>query len=234
MSENANGWPDPARPGVPVNAEKAGWHWVQRIDDGFERPLSVLLWTDDWNGWMGFAWDAMGYQPDEKFGQDFRYLGPCLTPDEVEAIKDARWHEGYSACYTDLQKGVSFGSPDTHFGNALKWREAVNHALTNWLSPIEIHETPWDALQRLIRLEVMAALDPAVSKSASDLVAEARRAALEEAAQVAEGKVYKQLYRTWPWWINRDGSEGNRSSDSDLVQHADKIAEAIRALGEKE
>lgn len=62
----------------------------------------------------------------------------------------------------------------------------------------------------------------------------ARRAALEEAAQVAEGKVHKKLYRTWPWWINRAGSEGNRSSDSDIVQHADKIAAAIRALGEKE
>jgi hypothetical protein len=65
---------------------------------------------------------------------------------------------------------------------ALKWRDAINAALTNWLSPIEDHETPKDALQRLIRLEVMAALDPAVSKSAADLVAKARRDALIKAA----------------------------------------------------
>jgi len=62
----------------------------------------------------------------------------------------------------------------------------------------------------------------------------ARQAALEEAARMAEGKVYKELYRTWPWWLNRDGSQGNASNERDLVQHADKIAAAIRALGEKE
>lgn len=64
-----------------------------------------------------------------------------------------------------------------------RWRGAINNALTNWLSPIEDHETPADALQRLIRMEVMAALDPAVSQSAADLVAKAKREALEEAAR---------------------------------------------------
>jgi hypothetical protein len=52
----------------------------------------------------------------------------------------------------------------------------------------------------------------------------------ERAAQVADGVPYKERYRMWPWWINRDGSEGNRSNDSDIVQHADKIAIHIRAL----
>ena len=66
------------------------------------------------------------------------------------------------------------------------WRGAINHALTNWLLPIEDHETPADALRRLIRLEIDAALDPAVSQSAADLVAKARRDALEEAARKAE------------------------------------------------
>jgi hypothetical protein len=61
-------------------------------------------------------------------------------------------------------------------------------------------------------------------------VTQARRDALEEAARVAEGKVYKELYRTWPWWLCRDGSQGNASNERDLVQHADKIAAAIRAL----
>jgi len=61
-------------------------------------------------------------------------------------------------------------------------------------------------------------------------VSQAKREALEEAARVAEGKVYKERYRTWPWWLNRDGSEGNRSNDSDIVEHADKIAAEIRAL----
>jgi hypothetical protein len=63
---------------------------------------------------------------------------------------------------------------DAQIASALKWRAAINDALTNWLSPIEDHEKPSDALQRLIRLEVMAALDPAVSQSAADLVAAAK------------------------------------------------------------
>ena len=63
-------------------------------------------------------------------------------------------------------------------------------------------------------------------------VAAARREEREACARIAEGRVYKERYRTWPWWINRDGSEGNRSADSDIVQHADKIAAAIRARGD--
>jgi hypothetical protein len=70
--------------------------------------------------------------------------------------------------------------------NPERWRGAINDALTNWLSPIEDHETPADALQRLIRLEVDAVLDPAVSRPAADLVAKARRDALEEAARRLE------------------------------------------------
>jgi histone H3/H4 len=69
---------------------------------------------------------------------------------------------------------------DAQIASALKWRDAINDALTNWLSPIEDHEAPADALQRLIRLEVMAALDPKVSQSAADLVAAARKEWLEE------------------------------------------------------
>ncbi len=63
---------------------------------------------------------------------------------------------------------------DAQIASALKWRDAINDALTNWLSPIEDHEAPKDALQRLIRLEVMAALDPKVSQAAADLVAVAK------------------------------------------------------------
>ncbi|MFN7611507.1 MAG: hypothetical protein ACK5QX_11320 [bacterium] len=64
--------------------------------------------------------------------------------------------------------------------NPDRWRGAINDALTNWLAPIEDHETPADALRRLIRLEIDAALDPAVSQSAADLVAAARKEWLAE------------------------------------------------------
>jgi hypothetical protein len=67
--------------------------------------------------------------------------------------------------------------------NPDRWRGAINDALSSWMHPILEDEVPKDALQRLIRLEVDAALDPAVSQSAVDLVAQARRDALEEAAR---------------------------------------------------
>ena len=84
MSDN-NGWPDPARPGVPINPDRDGWHWVQRVDKGFVPIPRVILWTDDWTS-RQFSWDAIGYEADErKLGRDFRYIGPCLTPAEVDA-----------------------------------------------------------------------------------------------------------------------------------------------------
>jgi len=50
----------------------------------------------------------------------------------------------------------------------------------------------------------------------------------ERCAQIAEGNVYKEKYRTWPWW-----NGGNRSNESDFVKHADAIAAAIRNGGER-
>jgi hypothetical protein len=111
--------------------------------------------------------------------------------------------------------------------NPERWRGAINDALTNWLLPIEDHETPADALQRLIRLEVMAALDPAVSRPAADLVAKARRDALEEAANIADScaadwtksATGKYLETKWDYESRADAGE--------------EIAAAIRALGKE-
>ncbi len=100
MSDN-NGWP--GKPGVPMNPERDGWHWVQRVDKGFVPSPRIILWTDDWTS-RQFSWDAIGYEADErKLGRDFRYLGPCLTPAEVDARiaqarrdaleEAARWHD---------------------------------------------------------------------------------------------------------------------------------------------
>jgi hypothetical protein len=146
-----NGWPDAARPGVPLNPERDGWHWLEWMDYCGTNPTGII---------DQFKWERDGYwdrttHRSARYWACWRYLGPCLTPAETEA----------------------------RVADALKWRGAINDALTNWLSPIEDHETPEDALQRLIRLEVMAALDPAVSQSAADLVAKARRDALEDAAR---------------------------------------------------
>jgi hypothetical protein len=96
-----NTWP--GKPGVPLNPDQEGWHWVQRVDKGFVPSPRIILWTDDWTS-RQFSWDAIGYEADErKLGRDFRYLGPCFTPAEVDArVKQARrdaleeaarWHD---------------------------------------------------------------------------------------------------------------------------------------------
>jgi len=60
-------------PGVPLNPEKDGWHWLQ------------AKYYD-----MAFFWDA-AQQTWPKIqpygGRTFHYLGPCLTPDEATALQ---------------------------------------------------------------------------------------------------------------------------------------------------
>jgi hypothetical protein len=89
-----------------------------------------------------------------------------------------------------------------------------------------------DAQEAATTLRTLAAENDALRAEVAALrqaVERARGEEREACATIAEGRVYRERYRTWPWWINRDGSEGNRSTDSDIVQHADKIAAAIRA-----
>jgi hypothetical protein len=116
-----NNWPDPARPGVPMNPERDGWHWVQRVDKGFVPSPRIVLWTDDWASGQ-FSWDAVGYEADEqKLGRDFRYLGPCLTPAEVDARvaqarrdaleEAARWHDEQAVWMT---KGRRLAKAEEH------------------------------------------------------------------------------------------------------------------------
>jgi hypothetical protein len=61
------------------------------VDKGFVPSPRIVLWTDDWASGQ-FSWDAIGYEADErKLGRDFRYLGPCFTPAEVDArVQQAR------------------------------------------------------------------------------------------------------------------------------------------------
>jgi hypothetical protein len=83
MSDN-NGWP--GKPGVPLNPEKSGWHWLSCQN----MPFLVF-----WNGEvLQDAFSGQRIKPDV-LSPVYSYLGPCLTPAEVEeriatARKDAR------------------------------------------------------------------------------------------------------------------------------------------------
>jgi hypothetical protein len=146
-----NGWS--GKPGVPLNPERDGWHWIQHYNDD---PITYE-WCATYNEWfLGPNEDyGEGWQKAEYVGINYKYLGPCLTPAEV----DARVSE------------------------VMKWRTAIYDALIEWHDPPRDDETPKAALRRLVHTEILAALDPAVSRLAADLVAQAQRDALEEAAQ---------------------------------------------------
>lgn len=77
-----SGWPDPSRPGVPLNPERDLWHWV------------VWRNLDEATPWQWFAggdgqppcWSRSARAHSvETMAASFRYIGPCLTPVEVAA-----------------------------------------------------------------------------------------------------------------------------------------------------
>ena len=68
-----NGWP--GKPGVPLNPERDGWHWVNGT------PREWVVFYD------GGSWRLAGsdYRPHEWAHRI--YQGPCLTPDEATALQ---------------------------------------------------------------------------------------------------------------------------------------------------
>jgi hypothetical protein len=81
MTDASNGWPDPSKPGVPLNPERDGWHWVETsLGPGPPKTVPRPWKAGAGGGWdMTRAWAIRWY----------RYLGPCLTPAEVAAREAA-------------------------------------------------------------------------------------------------------------------------------------------------
>lgn len=77
MSDN-NGWP--GKPGVPLNPERDGWHWVKSLTTG---GLMCAEWRADRIGWSLYRSTSEHHAPNTMFS--WGYLGPCLTPAEVGA-----------------------------------------------------------------------------------------------------------------------------------------------------
>ena len=57
-------WPDPNKPGMPLNPERDGWHWIVGWSDKLfvAEPSGMVE-----NGWT--------------------YAGPVLTPPEADALR---------------------------------------------------------------------------------------------------------------------------------------------------
>jgi hypothetical protein len=68
-----NSWPNSNLPGLPLNPEKDGWHWV-----GGE----PIFWQSDGEHWLVydcyFQWKECGHK---------EYGGPCPSPAELQNLK---------------------------------------------------------------------------------------------------------------------------------------------------
>lgn len=95
MTADPAGWPDPARPGVPLNPERDGWHWV--------------AWDPTWP--EPAFWDAANREWSQSEvsninTQHAAYLGPCLTPAEVAAREQAAYQQGWGDREDDFIAGT--------------------------------------------------------------------------------------------------------------------------------
>jgi len=79
---NPNNWPDPAKPGVPLNPERDGWHWLHHPEDLRAFPC---VWDASIAAWCS----GEAHSPRGIVELRYQYLGPCLTPAEVAAREQA-------------------------------------------------------------------------------------------------------------------------------------------------
>lgn len=112
MTGHLNGWPE--RPGVPLNPERDGWHWVSRPMHG----VLPMQWLEiAGGGWVGkhvclFASEAAN--------ADWRYLGPCLLPAEVASLVEAARREAAAQEREDCVQW-HYKQVDTAKGHAKKY-----------------------------------------------------------------------------------------------------------------
>ena len=103
-------WPDPSRPGFPLNHTADGPHWFKHSDGRWR----CVHWTYD-------PFECEGSWQSHNGGTLFReanldaagwvYVGPCLTPDEVATAKMDAEKEGYAVAHdrlVDLRRELQF------------------------------------------------------------------------------------------------------------------------------
>lgn len=99
---DSSGWPDPARPGVPLNPERAWPHWVSYLDP--DMPAEIVEWN-------GHAWGNRETPP-EQMAEAWHYHGPVLTPAEVETREAAAAEAMREACANVAAERGAWASND--------------------------------------------------------------------------------------------------------------------------
>lgn len=107
----APAWPDPARPGVPLNPERDGWHW---IGTGCHKWIARL--SDGCGFWYRFGSQCSPLTVARRAVSDHdHYLGPCFPPAELTARETAAWVAGRDAAafrverLNDDRGGIGYG-----------------------------------------------------------------------------------------------------------------------------
>lgn len=89
-----SGWPDPARPGVPLNPERDGWHFCETACSWF-----VVRWDA-----LAKAWHTRTFLAPAEVANLWLYLGPCLTSSELAAREAAAFQRGIQAAATVAER----------------------------------------------------------------------------------------------------------------------------------
>ena len=104
--------------GIPDDPKVDRWHWLQWSTS---RPIPVRWWVYNLNGDAQWIDDGLHlfFSPNT----EWRYLGPCLTPDEINALVEAKVKEASAGTnswdgHTDRQSGAF----DDYDSDQYKWR----------------------------------------------------------------------------------------------------------------
>jgi len=107
-----SGWPNPDKPGVPLNSERDGWHWLswQGGDprawewDAETCPFGDGRAPGSWRHYDALQYGARVIKTPHMLARaSWTYIGPCPTPAEADALRaeNARLREA-------LEKAVTY------------------------------------------------------------------------------------------------------------------------------
>lgn len=124
-----NNWPYPDKPGVPLNPERDGWHWLLTP----EQALYPCWWNTIGQKWIEAIpinrTLSQCWRP-----KDCAYFSPCLPPSEVAAQVEQARRQGAEAmreacaayvmcgCDTAEQARVVAAATTEGLNSAARWR----------------------------------------------------------------------------------------------------------------
>lgn len=101
-------------------AEQRGWHWLCSRHN--EKAVIAVQWvpsSDAWEAGGGSLWTARMLG-----GSGWRYLGPCLPPADIAALRAER--DRLAAELSAFKAAHDIGAPKDGYREMI-WREAQAH-----------------------------------------------------------------------------------------------------------